>query len=117
MHIKHVVYGFSLALIVSYNAVAFAYDPYDCLNDAVKADSTIPVGLATRLCAAAWSPEPAKCYQNASLTDSTIPRFIAVDLCAGSVSSDRTLECYAKSSDRKLNRGLATSLCGATKLN
>jgi hypothetical protein len=96
-------------------SVAFAYDPYDCLDDVVKADSTIPVGLATRLCSGAWSPEPAKCYQNASLVDSTIPRFIAVDLCAGSVSSEKTLECYSKSSTRKLNRSLATSLCGAKK--
>jgi len=102
-----------VGLLVS--TVAFAYDPYDCLDDVVKVDSTIPVGLATRLCSGAWSPEPAKCYQNASSVDSTIPRFVGVDLCAGSVSAEKTLECYSNASSRKLNRGLATSLCGAKK--
>ncbi len=107
-----------IALVASlaYGTAAFAYDPLDCLNDAVEVDSTIPVGLATRLCSAAWTPEPARCYPMASALDDGIPRFVAVDLCAGTVDAAKTIECYIRAgTQRKLNRGLATTLCGAKK--
>ena len=45
----------------------------------------------------------------------TNPRGIAIDLCAGSVSSEMTLECYSKAAAKQMNRGLATTLCGAKK--
>ena len=120
MHVKRVkpieiVQSFSLTLIVTYSTVGFAYDPYDCLNDMARVDSEISIGLAARLCSGTWSPEPVKCYQNISKIDDGIPRGIAIDLCAGSVSSEKTLECYSKADARKLNRGLATTLCGTKK--
>lgn len=52
----------------------------------------------------------------ASKVDDGIARFIAVDLCAGSVDAAKTIDCYVKAgTQRKLNRGLATTLCGAKK--
>jgi hypothetical protein len=52
----------------------------------------------------------------ASKVDDGIPRFIAVDLCAGAVDAAKTIECYVKAgTQRKLNRGLASTLCGAKK--
>ncbi|HHB1579620.1 TPA: hypothetical protein ACN983_004743 [Vibrio parahaemolyticus] len=89
-----------------------AYDPYDCLVDVSKVDTEIPIGLATELCSGAWSSEPATCYLGASLVDKEIPRFLAIKLCSGSANAENTLECYAKSAEAELNRGLATSLCG-----
>lgn len=120
MHVKHVelirvIQGFSLTLIVTYSSVAFAYDPFDCLNDVAKVDSEIIIGLATRLCSGAWTPEPVKCYQDISKIDGDIPRGIAIDLCAGTVSSEKTLECYSKAATNQMSRGLATTLCGAKK--
>lgn len=105
----------SLTLIFTFSNAAFAYDPYDCLNDISTVDSEINIGLATRLCSGSWSPEPVKCYQNISKVDQGISRFIAIDLCAGSVDAEKTIECYANGSARKLNRGLSTTLCGSKK--
>ena|SRR5690554_4490956 len=105
----------SIILFISYSTSVFGYDPYECLNDVASLDSDIPVGLATELCSGAWSPEPVKCYAGISLLDKEIPRRIAIDLCAGSVNAERTLECYTKSGTYELNRGLATTLCGANK--
>jgi hypothetical protein len=103
-------------LTITYCTSAFAYNPYDCLNDVASIDSEIPIGLATELCSAAWSSEPAKCYLGISKIDKEIPRGIAIELCAGSVNAEKTLECYAKGGERQLNRGLATTLCGANKI-
>lgn len=89
-----------------------AYDPYDCLFDISKVDTEIPIGLATELCSGAWSSEPATCYLGASLMDEEITRYLAIKLCSGSLNAEKTLKCYAKSSEAELNRGLATSLCG-----
>ncbi len=94
---------------------AFAYDPYHCLADVSKVDEEIPIGLATELCSGAWSKEPAKCYLGAPIVDDEIPRFLAIKLCSGSVDAEKTLLCYAKSSEFELNRGLATSLCGVNR--
>ena len=94
---------------------AFAYDPLDCLDDISRADPEIIVGLATKLCSGAWSPEPVKCYIVVSKVDRSVPRGTAIDLCAGSTSAESTLQCYGKASERGLNRGLATTLCGARK--
>jgi hypothetical protein len=110
-----IVHSFSFIVFVTYGTAAFAYDPLDCLNDIAKADSGIPIGLATRLCSGTWTPEPVKCYQNASKIYAGIPRFIAIDLCAGTVSSQKTLDCYQAAANRNLNRGLATTLCGVKK--
>ena len=110
-----VIHVFSLALIVTHSTDAFAYDPFDCLNDVATVDSEITMGLATRLCSGTWTPEPVKCYQNASKIDNSIPRGIAIDLCAGTVSSQKTLECYSKAATRQMARFLATTLCGAKK--
>ncbi len=110
-----ILQGFSLTLIITCSTAAFAYDPHDCLNDVVRVESEIPVGLAVRLCSGTWSEEPVRCYQNLSKIDEDIPRGIAIDLCAGTVSSVKTLECYSKAGMRQLNRGLATTLCGARK--
>ena len=120
MHVKRVepikmLQGFSLTLIVTYSTAAFAYDPYDCVSDVARVDSEIPIGLATRLCSGSWSPEPVKRYQSISKIDDGIPRGIAIDLCAGSVNSEKTIECYSNGGALKLNRGLATTLCGAKK--
>src|SRR5690625_5994757 len=104
-----------ILLFISYSISVFGYDPYDCLNDVARLDSDIPIGLATVLCSGAWSPEPVKCYAGISLLDEEIPRGIAIDLCAGSVNAEKTLECYAKGGSYELNRGLATTLCGANK--
>ena len=41
---------FSLTFIVTYSTVAFAYDPFDCLDDVAREDSKITMGLAVRLC-------------------------------------------------------------------
>jgi hypothetical protein len=121
MHVKsdkliRIIHSFSFIVFVTYGTAAFAYDPLDCLNDIASVDSEIPVGLATRLCSGTWTPEPVKCYQNVSKIDDGIPRFIAIDLCAGTVSSEKTLDCfYQAGTRRQLNRGLATTLCGAKK--
>jgi hypothetical protein len=120
MHVKSVkliriIQVFSLTLIVTYSTDAFAYDPFDCLNDVARVDSGITMGLAVRLCSGTWTPEPVKCYQNVSKTDDGIPRGIAIDLCAGAVSSEKTLECYSKASTRQMPRFQATTLCGAKK--
>jgi hypothetical protein len=121
MHFKtdelsRIIHSFSFIVFVTYGTAAFAYDPLDCLNDIAKADSEIPIGLATRLCSGTWTPEPVKCYQNASKIDDGIPRSIAIDLCAGTVSSQKTLDCYHQAGARRnLNRGLATTLCGVKK--
>ncbi len=109
--VKYLRY-FSITIITIYTSFAFAYDPYDCLNDAAKVDTKIPIGLATRLCSGAWTQEPIKCYVGASSIDKEIPRGIAIELCTGSISAEKTLKCYAKSSTRKLPRVLATQLCG-----
>ncbi|WP_031410730.1 hypothetical protein [Vibrio parahaemolyticus] len=93
---------------------AFAYDPYNCLSDVSKIDKDIPVGLATELCSGAWTKEPATCYSEVSYIDDDIPRFLAIKLCSGSVDAEKTLLCYAKSSEVNLNRGLATTLCGVS---
>ena len=109
--------GISFALAVTYGTAAFAYDPVDCLNDIAKVDPEINMGSATKLCSGAWTPEPVKCYQSVSKVDDSIPRFIAIDLCAGAVDSERTVDCYVNAGTRrKLNRGLATTLCGAKKI-
>ena len=115
MHFKtdelsRIIHSFSFIVFVTYGTAAFAYDPLDCLNDIAKADSGIPIGLATRLCSGAWTPEPVKCYENASKIYDGIPRFIAIDLCAGTVSSKKTLDCYQAAANRNLNRALATTL-------
>ena len=96
---------------------ALAYDPVDCLDDIAKADPKIIVGLATKLCSGAWSPEPVKCYILVPDVDNEIPRGIAIDLCAGSTDAKNTVSCYRKAwtGDRRLNRDLATTLCGAKK--
>ena len=120
-----IIKSFSFVLFVNYcvsactdpQSVAYdTYDPLDCLNDIAEVDPSINVGLATKLCSAAWTPEPVKCYSLVSKEDSSIPRFIAIDLCAGTVNSKKTIECYVKAgTTRQLNRGLATTLCGARK--
>ena len=94
---------------------ALAYDPLDCLDDIARAYPTMIVGLATQLCSAAWSPEPVKCYSLVTNVYNQIPRGIAIDLCAGSTNAKDTVSCYGKAADRGLNRGLATTLCGAKK--
>lgn len=104
------------AVVAAYSGASLAYVPLDCLNDAAKADPEIIIGLATKLCAGAWSPEPVKCYAVVSKVDE-IPRGIAIDLCAGSVSAENTVACYIKAAtERKLNRGLSMTLCGAKKV-
>lgn len=114
--LMRVIHSFTFIVFLIYGAVAFAYDPLDCLNDIAKVDSEIPIGLATRLCSGTWSPEPVKCYQNASKVDDGITRGIAIDLCAGAVSSEKTLDCYYQAGTRRqLNRGLATTLCAVRK--
>jgi hypothetical protein len=103
-----------LGLTSSFSALA--YDPVDCFDDIARADPTINVGLATKLCSGAWSPEPVKCYRLVPDVDNEIPRFIAIDLCAGSTNAQNTVSCYRKAmGDRGLSRGLATTLCGAKK--
>ncbi len=116
-HIKliRIIQAFSLALIATCSNAAFAYGPNDCLNDVVDIDSTMPVGLGTKLCHAAWTDAPANCYGAVSIYDESIPRFIAIDLCAGSTDAVRTLTCYKEVGERGLNRGLATTLCGENK--
>ena len=105
-----VIRSISCALAASYGTAAIAYDPVDCLNDIAKVDSGIMVGLATKLCPGAWTPEPVKCYLGASKADEGISRGIAIDLCAGAVNAESTLACYVRAgTERKLNRGLATS--------
>ena len=107
---------FSIIISLSHGTAAFAYDPVDCFDDIAKVDSGINNGLATRLCSGAWTPEPVHCYQNVPNIDADIPRGIAIDLCAGTVDAGKTLDCYEKAStELKLNRGLATTLCGAKK--
>ncbi|WP_146174280.1 hypothetical protein [Pseudomonas sp. GV071] len=103
------------SLLMSLGHSALAYDPYDCLDDVANVDPEMPIGLATELCSGSWSPEPVNCYQGASKIDEEILRGIAVELCAGSTNAGNTLECYAKSGGRDLNRGLATTLCSAKK--
>ena len=98
-----------------YCSSPYAYDPYDCLNDAATVDSNIPIGLATELCSAAWSREPITCYATVPQIDKDIPRGLAVELCSGSINAKNTLDCYAKSGNRNLNRGLAVTLCSANK--
>ena len=121
MHVKsdkliRIVHIFSFIVFVTYGTAAFAYDPLDCLNDIAIVDSKITIGLATRLCSGTWTPEPVKCYQSVSKIDVGIPRGIAIDLCAGTISSEKTLDCYDQAGKRRnLNRGLATTLCGAKK--
>ncbi len=110
--VKYVLY-FSIITITTNSNSAFAYDPYDCLNDIAEIDSGMTMGLGTRLCSGAWTAEPVKCYAGVSSIDNEIPRGIAVELCSGSVSAENTLKCYAKSGTRGLPRGLATRLCGA----
>jgi hypothetical protein len=110
-----IIRSIAFAFAVTCGTPAFAYDPLDCLNDIAEVDSGITVGLATRLCSAAWTPEPVKCYIIVSKADDGIPRGIVIDLCAGAVDSEKTVDCYAKASGRKMNRGLATTLCGAKK--
>ena len=112
--IRFIKYAF-FTLTITYSTSTFAYDPYDCLNDLASIDSEILIGLATELCSGTWSSEPVKCYQGISLIDIEILRGIAIELCAGSVNAEKTLECYAKGGTRQLNRGLATTLCGANK--
>ena len=112
---KFLKYTFFFSALI-FSASSFAYDPYDCLNDVAKIDTKIPIGLATQLCSATWSSEPVICYAGTSLVDKEMPRGLAIELCAGSVDAKKTLECYAKSGNRKLNRGLATTLCGANKI-
>ena len=103
--------------VIAYGSPVLAYDPLDCLDDIVKVDSSITVGLATKLCSGAWSPEPVHCYGAASKVDDGIIRGIAIDLCAGSIDAKKTLECYFRAgAERKLNRGLSTTLCGAKKM-
>jgi hypothetical protein len=97
------------------NSYVLAYDPVDCLKDITKADITIPVGLATKLCSASYSSEPVLCYVGVGSIDSGINRGISIDLCAGSTDSAKTLSCYQRASELKLNRALATTLCGAKK--
>lgn len=109
------IQSISFALTLIYGTAAFAYDPLDCLDDIAKVDPEIVVGLATRLCSGAWTAEPVKCYQNLSKVDDGISRGIAIDLCAGAENSEKTVACYAKAASR-MNRGLATTLCGAKKL-
>lgn len=109
---KSILVAASLALC---SPVAFAYDPNECLDVVAKVDSGIPVGLAVRLCAGAWTPEPVVCYDAISRADGGMPRGLAIDLCAGTVSAEKTLECYAKAGERRLSRGLATTLCAARK--
>lgn len=121
MHVKsdkliRIICSFYFIVFATFSASAIAYDPLDCLDDIASVDSEIPIGLAARLCSGAWTPEPVKCYKNVSEIDNDIPRFIAIDLCAGAVSSEKTLDCYYQAgAKRRLNRGLATTLCGAKK--
>jgi hypothetical protein len=96
---------------------AFAYDPVDCVNDIAEADPGIAAGLAARLCSGSWTREPLRCYALVLTVDKEIPRFIAIDLCAGALDGEKTVDCYAKAGARlKMNRGLATTLCGAKKI-
>ncbi|MFO1026533.1 MAG: hypothetical protein U1E70_15275 [Acetobacteraceae bacterium] len=94
---------------------AQAYDPTDCMRDVGKVQPTLAVGLATRLCAASWSAEPVKCFLGSAEIDRTITVGISVDLCAGTTDASKTVACYAKAGQAGLNRGLATTLCGARK--
>jgi len=99
------------------SAGALGYDPLDCLNDIAKVDPGINVGSATRLCSGTWTAEPVRCYVGVSKVDDGVPRFIAIDLCAGAVDAEKTVACYVRAStEQKLNRGLATTLCGAKKV-
>ena len=122
MHLKgnesnRIAHIISFILVVSYGPAVLAYDPVDCVNEVVKVDSEIPVGLVTRLCSGAWTAEPVKCYLAASKIDAGIVRGIAIELCAGTLSARNTLECYVKAGTTlKLNRGLATTLCSARKI-
>jgi hypothetical protein len=106
-----------LVFALIYMDTAIAYDPVDCLNDLAEIDPKIVMGLATKLCSGTWTPEPIKCYLMASKADDGIPRGIAIDLCAGAVDAEKTIDCYVKAGiERKMIRGLATTLCGAKKL-
>lgn len=122
---KWLLYFLGVTILKAYLASFFsllsfslsAYDPYNCLADVSKIDQEIPIGLATELCSGAWSGEPAACYIGASLVDKEIPRFLAIKLCSGSIDAEKTIQCYAKSADFELNRGLAVSLCGVNGYN
>lgn len=104
-----------LAIGLANCQVASAYDPVDCVRDISKIDSEIIVGLAVRLCSGAYSPEPVKCYAKVGEVDRGMIRGIAIDLCSGSIDADRTIDCYVKAGNEKLNRGLSTTLCGVRK--
>ena len=116
MHRTQAISIISLVLAIGHSTVAFAYDPTDCLNDVAELDPKINIGSATELCSGAWTPEPAKCYGLALKVVEGIIRGIAVELCAGSVNSEKTIACYTKAgTERRLNRGLSTTLCSARK--
>ncbi len=106
-----------LALALTGGGNAFAYDPIDCVDAISEADPGINTGLAARLCSGSWTREPLRCYALVLTVDKEIPRFIAIDLCAGALDGEKTVDCYAKAGARlKMNRGLATTLCGAKKI-
>ena len=111
LNLKWIVLAISLAKC----QIAYAYDPVDCVRDIAKVDSEIIVGLAVKLCSGAYSPEPVKCYAKVGEVDKGINRGIAIDLCSGSIDADRTIDCYVKAGNEKLNRGLSTTLCGVRK--
>jgi hypothetical protein len=116
MRRSSIIIAIAILLGLTSSFSALAYDPVDCFDDTARADTKINVGQATKLCSGAWSPEPVKCYTLVPDVDNEIPRFIAIDLCAGSTNAKNTVSCYRKAmGDRGLNRGQATTLCGAKK--
>ena len=104
----------SLTTILLMPFSVYAYDPMDCIQDAVKVYPKFTNGLVTRLCSGAWSSEPVKCFANIPDVDKEITIGISVDLCAGSIDANKTIACYNKAAST-FNRGLATTLCGMKK--
>jgi hypothetical protein len=105
---KKLLFAICMGMFTTY---AYAYDPMDCVNDAVKAYPEFTNGLITRLCAAASTSEPVKCFVGISQVDKSITIGISVDLCTGTTSAKKTLECYGRAAEMDLNRGMSVRLC------
>lgn len=104
----------ALVFALIFSSVANAYDPMDCVNDAVKVYPEFTNGLVTRLCSAATNAEPAKCFRDISNVDNTITVGISVDVCSGTSNAVKTIECYGKAWSGGLNRGQAKRLCSGS---
>lgn len=108
---KKLFLSLCLSLLVQ---TAYAYDPMDCVNDAVKVYPEFTNGLVTRLCSAANTLEPVKCFAGIPQIDKTVTIGISVDLCVGTTNAKKTLDCYDKAAEMDLNRGQAVRLCSGS---